>query len=355
MQDRRAGADSSLSSEYQGWRRREDIEPDFLRTTQRTLWFVIREPSAPRDGARTVPHAAPAGAGRAARSVLFVHAHPDDESLTNGATMAKYAAEGARVTLVTCTLGEYGEIVVPGLADLAWDRQDRLGPHRAAELAAAAKELGVADQRFLGGPGRYHDSGMMGEPSNERPDCFWRAGLDEAAALLAEVVLEVRPQVLVTYDEFGGYGHPDHIQTHRVAMRAVELAAAAPVEPHTVAKVYWHTMPRAMVEAGLARMRGHAAQTGFTVAGSVDEVPFAAADETVTATIRAEDYTDRKIAALRAHATQIFVRATPSGTFFALSNGLGWPVSATECYTLVRGEPAPPAPGEPEDDLFAGL
>ena len=293
-----------------------------------------------------------------ARSVLFVHAHPDDESINNGATMAKYAAEGARVTLVTCTLGEYGEIIVPGLADLAWDRQDRLGPHRATELAAAMKQLGVGDQRFLGGPGRYHDSGMMGEPSNERPDCFWQADVDEAAALLAEIVLEVRPQVLVTYNDFGGYGHPDHIQAHRVAMRAVRLAAEAPVEPHAVAKVYWITRPRSVVEDGLARTREHAPETGFAVAESADDVPHSA-DEAVTARISAEDYADRKIAAMRAHATQIVVRTTPGGTFFALSNGLGFPVSGVECYTLCqpsgRGRPAPPRPGEPEDDLFAGL
>jgi N-acetyl-1-D-myo-inositol-2-amino-2-deoxy-alpha-D-glucopyranoside deacetylase len=325
---------------------------------------VIRESSAPRNDARTVPRASSSGAsGASGRSVLFVHAHPDDESIGNGATMAKYAAEGARVTLVTCTLGEYGEIIVSGLADLAWDRQDRLGPYRATELAAAMKELGVADQRFLGGAGRYHDSGMMGTPSNERPDAFWKADVDEAASLLAEIIREVRPQVLVTYNDFGGYGHPDHIQAHRVAMRAVQLAADAQVEPHAVAKVYWHTTPRSVVEAGLDRMREHAAETGFSVAGSVDEVPFAAPDATVTTRIWAEDYADRKIAAMRAHATQVSVRTTPGGAFYALSNGLGWPVSGTECYTLryppcqssEQGESAPSASGELEDDLFAGL
>ena len=159
------------------------------------------------------------------RRLLLVHAHPDDETIGNGATMAHYAAEGAHVTLVTCTLGEEGEVLVPELAHLAADQDDQLGRHRVGELATAMEALGVRDHRFLGGPGRYRDSGMMGLPTNDRPDAFWQADLDEAAALLVEVIREVRPQVLVTYDENGGYGHPDHIQAHRVAMRAAELAA----------------------------------------------------------------------------------------------------------------------------------
>src|SRR5512146_3116575 len=113
----------------------------------------------------------------ATRSILFVHAHPDDETIGNGATMAKYAAEGALVTLVTCTLGEEGEILVPELAHLAADQEDGLGRHRIGELATAMEALGVTDHRFLGGPGRYRDSGMMGTPSNERPECFWQADL----------------------------------------------------------------------------------------------------------------------------------------------------------------------------------
>ena len=116
------------------------------------------------------------------RRLLLVHAHPDDESINNGATMAKYAAEGAHVTLVTCTLGEEGEVIPPDLAHLAPDRDDALGPHRIGELAAAMTELGVTDHRFLGGPGRYRDSGMMGLPQNDRPGGFWRADVDEAAA-----------------------------------------------------------------------------------------------------------------------------------------------------------------------------
>ncbi|HLK41695.1 MAG TPA: N-acetyl-1-D-myo-inositol-2-amino-2-deoxy-alpha-D-glucopyranoside deacetylase, partial [Thermoleophilia bacterium] len=194
-----------------------------------------------------------------ARAILFVHAHPDDETINNGATMAKYAAEGAHVTLVTCTLGEEGEVLVPELADLASNRQDRLGPHRAGELADAMKELGVTDHRFLGGHGHYRDSGMMGTPQNDRADAFWQADVDEAAGMLAGVIREVRPQVLVTYNEFGGYGHPDHIQAHRVAMRAVELAAqdgdVSEERPHQVSKVYWNTMPRSVLQKGIEAMR----------------------------------------------------------------------------------------------------
>ncbi|WP_369015817.1 N-acetyl-1-D-myo-inositol-2-amino-2-deoxy-alpha-D-glucopyranoside deacetylase [Actinocrinis puniceicyclus] len=286
---------------------------------------------------------------RTGQSILFVHAHPDDESITTGATMAKYAAEGARVTLVTCTLGEMGEVMLPELAYLAADREDRLGPHRITELAAAMRELGVTDFRFLGGPGRYRDSGMMGTEPNDRADCFWQADVDEAAALLVPVIQQVRPQVLVTYNEFGGYGHPDHIQAHRVAMRAAELAADPGTEtPHAVDKIYWATLPRSVIRAGLEALRETGGSTGFTVVDEVDDLPFVAEDDTVTAVVHAEQYAERKAAAMRAHATQIAV----DGPFFALSNMLGQQVMGVEYFQLARGEPGP---DKPETDLFAGL
>src|SRR4051812_28576279 len=122
--------------------------------------------------------------------------------------MAKYAGEGAHVTLVTCTLGEEGEIVLPDLAHLAVDHSDELGKHRIEELAEGMEALGVTDHRFLGGPGRWRDSGMMGTPSNDRPDCFWQADLEEALEDLVAIVREVRPQVGVTYNEIGGHGPP---------------------------------------------------------------------------------------------------------------------------------------------------
>src|SRR5512147_468363 len=132
-----------------------------------------------------------------ARRLLLVHAHPDDESINNGATMAKYAAQGAHVTLVTCTLGERGEVIPPELRHLTGPA---LGAHRRGELTAAARELGVMDVRLLGGAGRYGDSGMTGLPDNDDPGCFWRADVDRAAGHLVEVILEILPQVLVTYD-----------------------------------------------------------------------------------------------------------------------------------------------------------
>ncbi|MDX3852474.1 N-acetyl-1-D-myo-inositol-2-amino-2-deoxy-alpha-D-glucopyranoside deacetylase [Streptomyces sp. AK02-01A] len=287
-----------------------------------------------------------------ARRLLLVHAHPDDESINNGATMAKYAAEGARVTLVTCTLGEEGEVIPAGLAHLAADQEDRLGAHRIGELAAAMKELGVTDHRFLGGPGRFRDSGMMGLEQNHREDAFWHADVDDAAPYLVEVIREVRPQVLVTYDPHGGYGHPDHIQAHRVAMRAAVLAAETGYRPglgapHSIAKIYWNRVPRSVAEEGFARLR--ATGTDFPGVAAVDDLPGVIDDTEITAAIDGTPYRARKAAAMRAHATQIAV----DGPFFALSNDLGQPLFAAEYYQLAHGEPGAPN-GEREDDLFAG-
>ncbi|QGV78747.1 N-acetyl-1-D-myo-inositol-2-amino-2-deoxy-alpha-D-glucopyranoside deacetylase [Streptomyces ficellus] len=287
-----------------------------------------------------------------ARRLLLVHAHPDDESINNGTTMARYAAEGALVTLVTCTRGEEGEVIPPALAHLAPDREDRLGPHRVGELADAMKELGVTDHRFLGGPGRYRDSGMMGAEQNHRDGAFWNTDVDDAATHLVEIIRSVRPQVLVTYDPDGGYGHPDHIQAHRVAVRAAELAAEPAFRrdlgaPHRIAKTYWNRVPRSVAEEGFARLR---AANVFPRAGTVGDVPGVVDDELVTTEIGGAAHAERKVAAMRAHATQIAVE----GDFFALSNGLGQPVFATEYYQLVQGEPGAPA-GRREDDLFAGV
>jgi N-acetyl-1-D-myo-inositol-2-amino-2-deoxy-alpha-D-glucopyranoside deacetylase len=291
------------------------------------------------------------------RRLLLVHAHPDDETINNGATMARYAAEGAHVTLVTCTLGEEGEVLVPDLAELAPDRTDRLGEHRIGELAAAMKELGVADYRFLGGAGRYRDSGMMGLPTNDRPDCFWQADVDEAAAALVSVIREVRPQVLVTYDENGSYGHPDHIQAHRVAMRGAELAADETYRPDLgpvwqIAKVYWNCVPRSLLQAGLDALRAAGDTTSFAGLSSADDFPFAVDDALVTTEVDGAAYADAKFAAMRAHATQIAV----DGPFFALSNNLGQQVLAVEHYRLVRGQLGPRGgPNNWEGDLFAGV
>ncbi|GGT40176.1 N-acetyl-1-D-myo-inositol-2-amino-2-deoxy-alpha-D-glucopyranoside deacetylase [Streptomyces purpureus] len=288
-----------------------------------------------------------------ARRLLLVHAHPDDESINNGATMAKYAAEGAQVTLVTCTLGEEGEVIPPDLAHLAPDREDRLGPHRVGELADAMRELGVRDHRFLGGPGRFRDSGMMGLPQNHREGAFWHTPVDDAAPYLVEVIRAVRPQVLVTYDPNGGYGHPDHIQAHRVAMRAAELAAERAFRrdlgpEHDIAKIYWNRVPRSVAEEGFARLK--AAGADFPGIGEISDVPGVVDDREITTEIDGTPYAGRKAAAMRAHVTQIAV----DGPFFALSNDLGQPIFTTEYYQLVKGVSGAPE-GEREHDLFAGV
>jgi N-acetyl-1-D-myo-inositol-2-amino-2-deoxy-alpha-D-glucopyranoside deacetylase len=285
------------------------------------------------------------------RRLLLVHAHPDDESIGTGATMAAYAAEGAQVTLVTCTRGELGEVIPPELAPLAADG-DRLGEHRSGELAAACAALGVTDHRFLGGPGRWRDSGMMGLPSNLDPRCFWQADV-AAAAELAAVIRGVAPQVIVTYDANGFYGHPDHIQAHRVTRRAVQIAAgpgAGPTgPPWQVAKLYATAMPRSVL-AGAINL-GPAAPAGFVQAGAVADLPFGVADEQVTTEIDGTGHLAAKIAALRAHATQIAV----DGPFFALSDMVGQRIDGHEYYTLLAGPPGSRGPDGREPDLFGGL
>ena len=266
-----------------------------------------------------------------APSILLVHAHPDDETINNGATMAKYIAEGANVTLVTCTRGEEGEILVPHLAHLSSQNLDGLALIREVELANAMKALGVTDHRFLGAPHvKYRDSGMMGTPPNERPDVFWQADLDTAANYLVDIILEVKPDILITYDEFGGYGHPDHIQAHRVAMRAAELVK----DRFDIRKIYWNTMPRSVIQSGIDAMKAQGSD--FFGAESADDLPFAKPDELVTSHVDGNDYVDKKMAAMAAHPTQIAL----DGPFFALSNQIGLTVWGHEYYTLVKGEAA---------------
>ncbi|MFD1543575.1 N-acetyl-1-D-myo-inositol-2-amino-2-deoxy-alpha-D-glucopyranoside deacetylase [Nonomuraea guangzhouensis] len=297
------------------------------------------------------------------RRLLLVHAHPDDESIGTGATMAKYAAEGAHVTLVTCTLGEEGEVIPQELAHLAADRDDTLGRHRIAELAAACEALGVEDHRFLGVPGRWRDSGMMGVASNDRPTAFWQADLDEAAGELVKVIREVRPQVLVTYDDNGFYGHPDHIQAHRVSRRAYELASDPRFgegEPWRITKFYHTAVAKSVMRRAAEALR--AADVDFLVE-DVDDMPFGSPDDVITTEIDARPWVGNKLDAMRAHATQISV----DDPWFALSNNIGQEALGVEHYILTIGTPGHAMPGAPiesggigaphhrENDLFAGI
>jgi N-acetyl-1-D-myo-inositol-2-amino-2-deoxy-alpha-D-glucopyranoside deacetylase len=196
---------------------------------------------------------------------------------------------------------------------------------------------------------------MMGLPTNDRPGCFWQADVDEAADLLVEVIRELRPQVLVTYDENGGYGHPDHIQAHRVAMRAAERAADPSVgsgEPWEIAKIYWTAVPESWLRDGLRRMREAGDTTTFEGLDPDGDLPMATADELVTTAVDATDHVEAKIAAMRAYPTQIAL----DGPFFALSNNVGNAVWGVEHYQLVKGVPDGDrdANGR-ETDLFAGV
>ena len=265
--------------------------------------------------------------------------------------MAKYAAEGAGVTLVTCTIGELGEIIPPDLAHLAADADGGLGEHRIGELAAACAALGVTDYRFLGGAGRWHDSGMMGTPANDWPGSFWRADVDEAAGELLTVIREVRPQVMISYDDNGFYGHPDHIQAYRVAWRAFALA------DNLVSKFYAMTVPKSVLAQAIELIRGResgefSGGPDFTRAESADDLPYGVPDDVVTTNIDATSYLDAKIEAMRAHATQISVHSP----FFALSNNVGQLAFGHEYYILLAGpRGAGHGPHGWEDDLFAGI
>ena len=296
--------------------------------------------------------------------LLLVHAHPDDETIGQGATMAKYVANGATVTLVTCTLGEEGEVLVPELAHLASDKEDGLGEHRIGELTNAMKELGVSDFRFLGGVGKYRDTGMEWHEEGHavpgevlKDGTFWQADLLEAADHLVEIIREVRPQVLITYDQFGGYGHPDHIQAHRVATYATSLAAVESYRRELgaaweISKVYWGAMSESRMREGLRTLRAAGDTTAFEGMDPDGPLPpFIVPDDMLTTVIDGNDFADAKIRAMKAYPTQIQV----DGPFFALSNDIGNQVWGTEFFRLAKGQKGPVNEDGLETDLFAGL
>lgn len=289
------------------------------------------------------------------RRLLLVHAHPDDETIATGVTMAKYVTEGAHVALVTCTLGEEGEVLVPELGHLAAHERDELGGHRRAELASALAALGVTDHEYLGGAGRYRDSGMMGLPTNDRPDCFWKADLLEAATHLVRTIRRVRPQVVVTYDDFGQYGHPDHIQTHRVTSYALLLSAVPSFRPELgdaweVSKLYWTALPQSAVQQGIDAFVAAGGQ-GFFGLEEGQELDWALDDVWVTTRVRALEHEPVKIAALREHLSQVGTE----NDFFRLSELAGPEAMGVEYFRLAHGTLGPTGDDGLEHDLFAGL
>lgn len=277
------------------------------------------------------------------RRMVLVHAHPDDETIATGGTIARYAAEGAAVTVVTCTLGEQGEVIPAELAGLAAEHADQLGGYRIGELRAAGAALGLTDQRFLGGVGRWRDSGMVVEPGGRAgvpPDLHPRslagAPLDEQVDQLLAVLDEVRPQVVVSYGPDGGYGHPDHVRAHEITM-------AATAQLPDVRRVFWAVMPRSAMAAGLDALR-RMPELPFPLPGP-DGLP-GVDDAEVTTVIDIAAQLPAKLAALGEHRTQVAV--WPEGPAMALSDWVARPVPPAEHYALARGTGA-------ADDLFEAL
>ena len=260
-------------------------------------------------------------------TLVTFHAHPDDESIATGGVMAKASDEGHRVVLVVATKGEHGEVAEGFLneGEALWERRVR-------ETEACAEILGVARVGFLG----YVDSGMIGTPENDVPESFWQADVDEAAARLAAVLTEEKADVLTVYDENGGYGHPDHIQVHRVGIRAAELAGTPRVYMNTINRDHLRRSMEAAIEAG--EVPGDISMDDLSTLG----VP----EERITTTVDVRPWLVRKRAAMAAHASQIgetsFFLAMAPDMFEA---GFGW-----EWFIRCDGPP-----GLVETDLFDGL
>ncbi len=279
-------------------------------------------------------------------TLMIVHAHPDDECIGTGGILARYADEGVRTVLVTCTLGEEGEIVVPEMDTP--DNHARLAEIRYEELKAAADILRISDLELL----PYRDSGMMGRPSNAHPECFWQADLDEATGRLVRLVRRYRPHVLISYNEEGGYGHPDHINAHKITVAAFDAAGdpsryPGAGEPWTPSKLYYISYRRALWLKAWGMMRERGLPT------PMDDPKFDASryvdDPRTTTTIDVGRYLPRKLSALVAHRTQIkpdwFWLAIPDDIRNELFN----------CEHFIRVASRVQAPEGEETDLFAGL
>jgi N-acetyl-1-D-myo-inositol-2-amino-2-deoxy-alpha-D-glucopyranoside deacetylase len=281
------------------------------------------------------------------RRIVVVHAHPDDETLWTGGMIARYVARGVAVTLVTCTLGEQGDVLIEELRGLAADRADQLGGYRVAELRAACAVLGITDQRFLGGMGRWRDSGMIAQPgararlpADLHSRAFAAGRLDEQVDALLTVLEQVRPQVVVTYGPDGGYGHPDHVRAHQVTM-------AATAKTSDVQRVFWAVRPVSAVAEGIAELR---AMPGLPFPLPDSHGLPGVDDAEVTTELDVAAYRNDVLTAMRAHATQVRVWIFGPHAAFALSDGVARPVFDTEHFTLASGV----AEGAC-DDLFGGL
>jgi LmbE family N-acetylglucosaminyl deacetylase len=262
-------------------------------------------------------------------TLVSFHAHPDDETIACGGTMALAAAAGHRVVLITATAGECGEV-----ADGVLAPGESLGERRRKELGEAAAILGVARVEVLG----YRDSGMIGTPENEDPDCFWQTPVDEAAAKLARILCEERPEVFTVYDDHGNYGHPDHIQVHRVGVRAAEMA---PVE-----RVYEATMNRDHFRRLMSRVSELGVEDIADLPDLEDMGDIGLPEELLTAAVDVSAHLNAKRQAMAAHASQIgensFFLTMPQAAFAA--------AFGTEWYRL-RGAP----PGIREQELLPGV
>jgi N-acetyl-1-D-myo-inositol-2-amino-2-deoxy-alpha-D-glucopyranoside deacetylase len=272
--------------------------------------------------------------GDGTRCLLLVHAHPDDECLSTGGVIARYADEGVRVVLVTCTNGEVGEVAdVPDLGSRE-EIAGRLGEIRVEELREACRRLGPVDLRLLG----YHDSGMDGTPENQAPEAFVNQDLDEIAGRIAAIVDETKPDVVVTYNEYGFYGHPDHIRAHHAALAARDRAA------HRVPKLYYNAVPKTVLLGGraLAEQLGESADNFFSLE---DIERIGSDDDVITTRVDVSQYVDRKFAALEAHRTQLGTTAQ----YLRIPEDVRTLAMGTEFYILTDD------PGAGETDLFEGL
>ncbi|MGA7052071.1 MAG: N-acetyl-1-D-myo-inositol-2-amino-2-deoxy-alpha-D-glucopyranoside deacetylase [Mycobacterium sp.] len=286
--------------------------------------------------------------------LLFVHAHPDDESLSNGATIAHYTAGGAQVRVVTCTLGEEGEVIGDQWAELAVDHADQLGGYRIGELTAALRALGVDAPIYLGGAGRWRDSGMV-DTEKRRRQRFIDAEEREAVGALVAIIREQRPHVVVSYDPDGGYGHPDHVHTHVVTTAAVAAAGTAdyPGEPWTVPKFYWTVFGVSAFAAAWEALDDGDLAPGWMIPPR-EEFTFGYSDSDIDAVIETTpDACAAKAAALAAHATQVIVG--PTGRACALSNNMALPILGQEHYVLAAGSAGERDERGWETDLLAGL